>query len=202
MEGSRAALFCRAKFLETRAAAKDGGRGILRHGSRRSPAQDDSHRRKRTTSATVLARRLILLALAAAALGAVQTPKVVIGGSDGAERAAVSVELARTPGQRTFGLMYRGHLDEDAGMLFIFPAAEPLKFWMKHTEIPLDMIFADPAGVVVGIVASATPYSEKPVGPDASASYVLEVNGGFCARHGVRAGDKMRFVGFEPHTSE
>jgi uncharacterized protein len=153
-------------------------------------------------SATVLARCLLLLALGAAALGAVEAPKVVIGGSDGVQRAAVSVELARTPGQREFGLMYRPHLGEDAGMLFIFPAAEPLKFWMKHTEIPLDMIFADPAGVVVGIVANTKPYSERPVGPDAPAIYVLEVNGGFCARHGVRAGDKMSFVGFEPHTSD
>jgi len=136
------------------------------------------------------------------ALGAVQVPKVVISASGGASRAAVRVELARTPGQRTFGLMYRGHLDDDAGMLFIFPTAEPLKFWMKHTEIPLDMIFANSAGVVVGIVTNATPYSEKPVGPDAPALYVLEVNGGFCARHGVRAGDKMSFVGLEPHTSK
>ncbi|HVB78622.1 MAG TPA: DUF192 domain-containing protein [Candidatus Binataceae bacterium] len=114
----------------------------------------------------------------------------------------MKVELARTPGQRTFGLMYRPHLNEDAGMLFIFPVADRLKFWMKHTEIPLDMIFADPAGVVVGIVANATPYSERPVGPDAQALYVLEVNGGFCARHGVRDGDKMSFVGFDPHTNE
>lgn len=150
-----------------------------------------------------LARRLILLALAASALGAAQTtPKVVISAPDGAERTAVRVELSLTPGQRTFGLMYREHLDEDAGMLFIFPAVDQLKFWMKHTEIPLDMIFADPSGVVVGIVANATPYSEKPVGPDAPALYVLEVNGGFCARHGVRAGDRMTFVGFEPHTTQ
>ncbi len=148
------------------------------------------------------ARYYFLLALAAAALGAVQTPTVAISAPDGAKRAAVRVELSVTPGQRTFGLMYREHLDEDAGMLFIFPAAEPLKFWMRHTEIPLDMIFADSAGVVVGIVANATPYSEKPVGPDAPALYVLEVNGGFCARHGVRAGDKMSFVGFDPHTNK
>jgi len=164
-----------------------------------------SHLDQRSRCATpgaALARCLILLALAAAALGAAQTPKAVIKASDGTERAAVSVELAVTPGQRQFGLMYRAHLDEDAGMLFIFPAAEPLKFWMKHTEIPLDMIFADPLGAVVGIVANATPYSEKPVGPAAPALYVLEVNGGFCARHGVRAGDKMSFVGFEPHTTQ
>ena len=156
----------------------------------------------RASARAALARWIILLVLATSALGAAQTPKVVINASDGAERAAVRVELAVTPGQRTFGLMYREHLDDDAGMLFIFPAVDQLKFWMKHTEIPLDMIFADPAGGVVGIVANATPYSEKPVGPDAPALYVLEVNGGFCARHGVHAGDKMNFVGFEPHTTQ
>jgi uncharacterized membrane protein (UPF0127 family) len=156
----------------------------------------------RASARAALARWIILLVLATSALGAAQTPKVVINASDGAERAAVRVELAVTPGQRTFGLMYREHLDDDAGMLFIFPAVDQLKFWMKHTEIPLDMIFADPAGVVIGIVANATPYSEKPVGPDAPALYVLEVNGGFCARHGVRVGDKMNFVGFEPHTTQ
>jgi uncharacterized membrane protein (UPF0127 family) len=162
-----------------------------------------AERLRRAVLRAALARWLILLALAASALGAAQTtPKVVISASDGAERTAVRVELSLTPGQRTFGLMYREHLDEDAGMLFIFPAVDQLKFWMKHTEIPLDMIFADPSGVVVGIVANATPYSEKPVGPDAPALYVLEVNGGFCARHGVRAGDRMSFVGFEPRASE
>ena len=161
-----------------------------------------AERSRRATPGAALARCLIMLALSAAALGSVSTPQVAIGAPGGVQRAAVRVELARTPGQRTFGLMYRGHLDEDAGMLFIFPVAEPLKFWMKHTEIPLDMIFADPSGVVVGIVANATPYSERPVGPDAPALYVLEVNGGFCARRGVRAGDKMSFAGFEPHTNE
>lgn len=161
-----------------------------------------AERSRRATPGAAVARCLLALTLAAAVLGAVQTPKVVINASDGAQRAAVRVELAITPGQRTFGLMYRGHLDENAGMLFIFSVAEPLKFWMRHTEIPLDMIFADSSGVVVGIVANATPYSERAVGPDAPALYVLEVNGGFCARHGVRAGDKMSFLGFEPHTNQ
>ena len=126
----------------------------------------------------------------------------MIASAAGAQRAAVRVELARTPGQRRFGLMYREHLDQNAGMLFIFPAADKLKFWMEHTEIPLDMIFADASGRIVGIVANAKPFSEQPVGPDAAAIYVLEVNGGFCASHKVRVGDRMSFVGFAPHTSE
>jgi len=150
----------------------------------------------------VSARYFVLLAVTVLALGAVQPPRVVLSASNGTQLISVNVELARTPGQREFGLMYRAHLDEDAGMLFIFPAAEPLKFWMKHTEIPLDMIFADSSAVVVGIVANATPYSERPIGPDTPALYVLEVNGGFCARHGVHNGDRMSFVGFEPRTSQ
>jgi uncharacterized protein len=160
-----------------------------------------NRRRRFVTFGTLLGCWLVLLAMAAA--GAVQNPKkVLISAADGAQRAAVKVELARTPGQRTFGLMYRPHLDEDAGMLFIFPVPDQLKFWMKHTEIPLDMIFAGSSGVVVGIVANATPYSERPVGPNAQALYVLEVIGGFCARHGVRVGDKLSFIGFDPHTNE
>jgi uncharacterized protein len=148
-------------------------------------------------------RRFLLLVLVFAGLGAVQpAPTVIISAPAGTQRVSVTVELARTPGQRQFGLMYREHLDEHAGMLFIFPSAGNEKFWMKHTEIPLDMIFAGPSGVVVGIVANATPYSEIPVGPNAPAQYVLEVNGGFCARHGIRDGDKMNFAGFDPHTNQ
>jgi uncharacterized protein len=145
---------------------------------------------------------LILLLAAAPAWSAAQYPKVVIIGSDGAQRVSVRVELARTPGQRKFGLMYRDHLDADAGMLFVFPAEDKLKFWMEHTEIPLDMIFADASGRIVGIVANAKPFSETPVGPDADALYVLEVNGGLCVHHGVRVGDRMQFVGFEPRTND
>jgi uncharacterized protein len=181
-------------------------RVIMGESSRRAKSGDSAVRRAPDRPWPALPRAILVLAFLVlgltAALDAADAPKVVISASDGTRKAAVGVELAVTPGQRQFGLMYRQHLDADAGMLFIFPAPDRLKFWMKHTEIPLDMIFADPAGAVVGIVANATPYSERPVGPDALALYVLEVNGGFCARHGVRTGDRMSFIGFDPHTSQ
>jgi uncharacterized protein len=125
-------------------------------------------------------------------------PAVAILAPDGAARTTVRVEIADSQGKREFGLMYREHLDENAGMIFIFGESSHLSFWMKHTEIPLDMIFAGADRKIVGIVENATPLSENPLGPDGDSQYVLEVNGGFCKRHGVKAGDSLKFEGFIP----
>jgi uncharacterized protein len=133
-------------------------------------------------------------AMAASAAG----PAVTIVAPDGAARATVRVEIADSQGKREFGLMYREHLDQDAGMIFIFGKPTHLSFWMKHTEIPLDMIFAGADRKIVGIVENATPLSENSLGPDGDSQYVLEVNGGFCKRHGVKAGDSLKFEGFVP----
>ncbi len=129
-------------------------------------------------------------------------PRVAIFAPAGARRASVKVEIADDEAQRERGLMFRKHLDEDAGMIFVFKAPSVVYFWMKNTQIPLDMIFADRDGRVVGIVANATPYSEKTVGPGKPSQYVLEVNGGFCKRHGIATGDWMRFVGFTPRAKD
>ena len=112
-----------------------------------------------------------------------------------------NVELAMTDAEREQGLMYRTSLPQKEGMLFIFGDEQPRSFWMKNTKIPLDMIFADQDGKVVGIVADAKPYSEKTVGPGVPSQYVLEVNGGFCRRHGVAVGDWLRFSGFTPQAT-
>ena len=106
-------------------------------------------------------RSLGFLFLAACLLASCGTkPTVRIVGPDGAPRATVRVEVAASEPQRETGLMYRNHLEEDAGMLFVFPAPSHQAFWMKNTEIPLDMIFADSRGRVIGIVRNARPYSK------------------------------------------
>ena len=141
---------------------------------------------------------IVLLAL----LGCAHGPCVSIVGADGKPRATVAVEVASTASQREVGLMYRKHLDDNAGMIFVFPDAAPRNFWMHNTPIPLDMIFADANGVVLGIVANAEPFSDKLLGVEGNAGYVLEVNGGFCAKNGIKAGDRLDFSGFSIHTSE
>ena len=147
-------------------------------------------------------RYLALLVTLLALLGCARGPCVSIVGADGKPRATVAVEVANTGAQREVGLMYRKHLDDDAGMIFVFPDAARRNFWMHNTEIPLDMIFADANGMVTGTVANAEPYSDKLLGVNTDSEYVLEVNGGFCAKHGIKAGDRLDFSGFSPHTSQ
>jgi uncharacterized membrane protein (UPF0127 family) len=131
-----------------------------------------------------------------------EQPKVAITGQDGRDLIVVNVEVAATNAKRELGLMFRRHLDEQAGMIFLFKQPQHLTFWMKNTLIPLDMIFADSDGRIVGIVENATPLSESIDAVDGDSQYVLEVNGGFCKRHGVIAGDRLRFIGFVPNASD
>jgi hypothetical protein len=91
--------------------------------------------------------------------------------------------------------MYRKELPEMSGMLFLFPREEPLSFWMKNTILPLDIIFIDAARAIVSIAQNTTPFSENPLPSGSPAQFVLEVNGGFCQRHGVAVGDRVEFAG-------
>ncbi len=118
-------------------------------------------------------------------------PRVVVETAGGPR--AVSVEVVRTDADRARGLMYRPRLDPDAGMLFVFDASEDHSFWMRNTLIPLDMIFVDDAGRIVGIVERAEPLTDTPRTVGKPSRFVLEVNGGWSAAHGVRPGDRVRF---------
>ncbi len=62
---------------------------------------------------------------------------------------------------------------------------------MKNTPLPLDIIFINTAHTIVSIAQNTTPFSEKPLPSDGPAQFVLEVNGGFCQRQGVTAGDRV-----------
>jgi uncharacterized protein len=118
-------------------------------------------------------------------------PRVVV--ETARARHAVRVEIARTGPEQAKGLMNRASLDPDAGMLFLFDESEEHSFWMKNTLIPLDMIFIDDEGRIVGIVERAEPRTTVSRTVGKPSRYVLEVNGGWAASRGVRAGDRVRF---------
>jgi hypothetical protein len=68
----------------------------------------------------------------------------------------IELEVARTEKQQETGLMDRKNLNPDRGMLFIFDPPGYVRFWMKNTYIPLDMIFLR-NGKVRAIFANVPP---------------------------------------------
>ncbi len=63
---------------------------------------------------------------------------------------------------------------------------------MKNTKIPLDMIFADPAGRVTRVHAQAVPGDLTPIDGGEGVLAVLEINGGLAARMGIAPGAVIR----------
>jgi len=102
------------------------------------------------------------------------------------------VELATTPDQLSFGLMYRRSLAVDAGMLFDYSRPQIVAMWMKNTLIPLDMVFIDAVGKVAHISERTVPQSLRTISSQVPVRAVLELNGGTVARLKIKNGDRIR----------
>lgn len=103
----------------------------------------------------------------------------------------IEVEFAKNDEERALGLMYRSSMDEHQGMWFIFPEEAPRSFYMRNTEIPLDIIYLDKDKKVVSIAKNARPYDETSLPSEKPAMYVLEINGGLSDKWGIEKGDRM-----------
>jgi uncharacterized membrane protein (UPF0127 family) len=117
-------------------------------------------------------------------------PTARIGFPD-ARGTSVVAELVISQHDTMKGLMYRRSLAPDAGMLFDLGVREDHKFWMHNTCIPLDLIYIDFDGLVVGIVESAPTLNDESRGVGCPSRWVLEVNAGWSRRHGVKAGQRV-----------
>jgi uncharacterized protein len=126
---------------------------------------------------------------------AVDAPTVILHAGTNSRTVPVHVELARTDAERSRGLMFRNRLEPQEGMLFLFPEASPLSFWMKNTLIPLDMIFISADRQIVGIVENAEPGTLSSRQVDGLSKYVLEIGGGLSAKLGIQAGAAVDLSG-------
>jgi uncharacterized protein len=102
----------------------------------------------------------------------------------------IQAELAQTPDQRSTGLMFRKAMGANEGMLFVFEQASEQCFWMKNTLLPLSIAFLADDGSVVNLD------DMKPLTLDGHCSkqpvrFVLEMNDGWFARRGIKAGSKI-----------
>jgi len=118
-------------------------------------------------------------------------PSISILDSRAREKAVFFVEIAKTVAERTKGLMFRESLAMDQGMLFVFPDEAKRWFWMKNTRIPLDMIFCNQDGMIVGLIKEAEANSKSVFTVDIESMYILEVNAGLVEKYGIKEGDML-----------
>ncbi len=107
------------------------------------------------------------------------------------------VEIARRPKQQAQGLMFRRKMAADAGMLFIYRSAKPASMWMKNTFIPLDLLYIDGTGKIVGFHQRAVPQSLEVITSKQPVRAVLEVNAGTAARLQLAIGDRVLHPAFQ-----
>lgn len=103
----------------------------------------------------------------------------------------VRMQIAALPPEMQRGLMFRQSLGCDEGMLFVFPRAERMSFWMRNTTIPLDIGYIDAEGVLREIYP-LHPLDERSVASRGrDLKFALEMNQGWFKDNGVKPGDKL-----------
>lgn len=105
----------------------------------------------------------------------------------------LDIEIADDEYQTQTGLMYRKSMKNSQGMLFIFPDSQYRYFYMRNTEIPLDIIYIDKNLTIVSIQKNAKPFDETSLPSEGPAKYVLEINGGLSTTWNLEKGDKIEF---------
>ncbi|MDO9280156.1 MAG: DUF192 domain-containing protein [Polaromonas sp.] len=108
----------------------------------------------------------------------------------------ITAQVALTPQQRQIGLMHRKDMPQAEGMLFVFEEPSVQCFWMKNTLLPLTAAFVADDGTIVNFVdmkpqTTDSHCSTKPV------RYVLEMNQGWFAKKGIKAGARLGGAAFE-----
>jgi hypothetical protein len=111
--------------------------------------------------------------------------------SVGNVKSKIDIQIADNDFDRELGLMFRKHMEENQGMLFIFPQDTIQNFWMHNTYIPLDMIFINSNMTIVTIQHATKTLSNQTYASTAPAQYVLEVNLNFSKKFNIQVGDKI-----------
>jgi uncharacterized protein len=120
------------------------------------------------------------------------------------------LEVAADSETRTKGLMFREHIEDDGGMIFVFPESQVRvqSFWMKNCLTDMDIIYLDGTGRVLVSYEmkkqepkraneSEDDYEARMRESDYSsrfpATFAIEIAPGKAAALGVKEGDVIDF---------
>lgn len=102
----------------------------------------------------------------------------------------IKAEVAADGPTRTKGLMMRERLGANEGMIFVFPDKAGHCFWMRNTLVALSIAFLDDDGTITNI-EDMKPQTEDSHCPVRAVRYALEMEQGWFARRGVKAGARL-----------
>ncbi len=104
-----------------------------------------------------------------------------------------NVKIADTKAKRETGLKCTKHLNENEGMLFIWGFEDKRYFWMKYTNVFLDIIFINSNFEIVDVFFNARPHDLKIITSKKKAKLVLELKAGVLKKLNLHRGDKLFF---------
>ncbi len=108
------------------------------------------------------------------------------------------IEIKDEPVGMARGLSGREQLEENQGMLFVYPRPEKPLFWMKDMNFSLDFVWINDFKVVG--LSENIPHPEANNGetyrlrPENPANMVLEINAGEIAKNGLKIGDSIKII--------
>lgn len=108
--------------------------------------------------------------------------------------ATLDIEIADDDYSTQTGLMYRQSMAENQAMLFVFNDSKQRSFYMKNTEIPLDIIYINSNKEIVSFQKNAKSFDETSLPSEAVSQYVLEINAGLSDKWNLEKGDKIQFT--------
>ena len=118
--------------------------------------------------------------------------------STDSSKITLDIEIADTDFDRQTGLMYRDSMEDNQGMLFVFPGEQERFFYMKNTKIALDLLYIDANKNIVSFQENAKPFDESSLPSNAPAKYVLEINAGLANQWEISIGDRVYFNELKP----
>lgn len=102
----------------------------------------------------------------------------------------IQMQLAITPDEDHHGLMFKKHLDDEAGMLFLYKDSARRVLYMRNTEIPLDAGWFTHEGTLKEVMQMAQIEDETwRWSKDSDIQWGLEMNLNWFQKKGLKPGE-------------
>ena len=106
--------------------------------------------------------------------------------------AGITYEVVSTPEARQKGLGERSEVPHDYGMLFVFTMPNIHRIWMKDMLVPIDILWLESDGTIIGIEESVLPSTyPQTYAPPKPVRLVLELRAGEARLKNLRVGSRI-----------